>query len=105
GFNGQYTKDALVSGEQFGLGGPDSVRGYQLREVSNDRGYSTQAELYTPDFARKFGLSDSYKARALAFYDWGSAQRNKAVAGDLVRDSISSIGLGVRLTYGKMVNL
>ncbi len=105
GFNGQYTSHALISGEQFGLGGPDSVRGYQLREVSNDRGYSAQAELYTPDFARKVGLSDSYKARALVFYDWGAAQRNKAVAGDLSRDSIASIGLGVRFSYGKMVNL
>ncbi len=105
GFNGQYTNHALISGEQFGLGGPDSVRGYQLREVSNDRGYSAQAELYTPDFARKVGLSDTYKVRALAFYDWGAAQRNKPVPGDIVRDSLASIGLGVRFTYAKMVNL
>jgi len=105
GFNGQYTSSALVSGEQFGLGGPDSVRGYQLREVANDRGYSAQSELYTPDFARKVGLSDSYRARALLFYDWGAAQRNKAVAGDINRDSIASMGLGLRLSYGKMVNL
>ena len=102
--NGQYTSNALVSGEQFGLGGPDSIRGYQLREVSNDRGYSLQSELYTPDFARKVGLSDTYRARALAFYDWGAAQRNHAVAGDINRDSISNVGLGVRVSYGKMLN-
>ena len=105
GANGQYTNHALISGEQFGLGGPDSVRGYQLREVSNDRGYSIQSELYTPDFARKVGLSDTYKARALVFYDWGAAQRNKPAPGDIVRDSLASIGLGLRFTYGKMVNL
>ena len=38
-FNAQYTSDLLVPGEQFGLGGPDSVRGYLVRELSNDRGY------------------------------------------------------------------
>lgn len=103
--NGQYSANALVSGEQFGLGGPDSIRGYQLREVSNDRGYSMQSELYTPDFARKVGLSDTYRARALVFYDWGAAQRNDAVAGDINRDSIASVGLGLRLSYSKMVNL
>jgi hemolysin activation/secretion protein len=103
--NGQYTSNALVPGEQFGLGGPDSVRGYQLREVANDRGYSLQSELYTPDFARKVGLSDTYRARALAFYDWGAVQRNKAVAGDIIRDSIASWGLGLRIAYGKRVNL
>src|SRR5262249_45136822 len=46
--NGQYTNALLVSGEQFGIGGPDSVRGYILRELSSDRGYQTQVELYTP---------------------------------------------------------
>ena len=35
---GQHTRDALVSGEQFGLGGQDSVRGFQERELSGDRG-------------------------------------------------------------------
>ena len=101
GFNGQYTRDALVAGEQFGIGGPDSVRGYQLREVSNDWGYSTQAELYTPDFARKVGLSDKYRMRVLGFYDWGSTKHNKD---DGLEDSIASVGLGLRLSYGKSVN-
>jgi hemolysin activation/secretion protein len=103
--NGQYTSDALVPGEQFGVGGPDSVRGYLLREVANDRGYSMQNELYTPDFARRVGLSDTYNSRALLFYDWGAVQRNKGVPGDVMRDSIASWGLGLRLTYRKMVNL
>jgi hemolysin activation/secretion protein len=103
--NGQYSSDALVPGEQFGLGGPDSVRGYLLREVANDRGYSMQNELYTPDFARKVGLSDTYNSRALLFYDWGAVQRNKGVPGDVMRDSLASWGLGLRLTYRKMVNL
>jgi hemolysin activation/secretion protein len=101
GFNAQYTADALVSGEQFGIGGPDSVRGYPLREVSNDYGYSAQAEIYTPDFSRKVSLSDSYKLRALAFYDWGTTKRNKDAGPE---DSIASFGLGLRLSYGKMVN-
>ena len=105
GFNGQYTDDPLVSGEQYGMGGPDSVRGYSLREVASDRGYSTQAELYTPDIAGKAGLADSYKMRLLAFYDWGAIERNEALPGELHRDSIASVGVGLRLTYGKSVSL
>ncbi len=105
GFNGQYTEDALVSGEQYGVGGPDSVRGYMLREVSNDRGYATQIEVYTPDLARKFGWTDSYKARLLGFYDTGTVSRNHALPGEQVRDSIASVGVGFRLTYGKMLSL
>ena len=105
GFNGQYTGDSLVSGEQYGIGGPDSVRGYMVREVSNDRGYSSQLELYTPDLAGRLGLSDTYKARLLAFYDWGTVQRNNAQPGEVRQDGIASVGIGLRLTYGKRVNL
>jgi hemolysin activation/secretion protein len=103
--NGQYTRDALVAGEQFGLGGPDSVRGYLLREVTNDRGISAQLELYTPDVAPRIGLGDKYRARVVAFYDFGSVQRNHALPGETVRDSIASAGLGVRVAYTKSVSL
>lgn len=105
GFNGQHTSDSLVSGEQYGVGGPDSVRGYMLREVSNDRGYATQIELYTPDLARRFGLTDSYKARVLGFFDTGTVSRNNALPGEQAKDSIASAGVGFRLTYGKMLSL
>src|SRR5206468_3979668 len=74
--NAQFTGDALIPGEQFGLGGPDSVRGYVLREVVNDRGFSGQLELYTPELSAKLHLSDAYKVRLLAFYDFGTVQRN-----------------------------
>jgi hemolysin activation/secretion protein len=105
GFNGQYSRDSLVSGEQFGIGGPDSVRGYILRELSNDRGYATQVELYSPDLARNAGLTDSYKLRLVGFYDWGQVQRNNPLPGETVRDSIASTGLGVRFTYSKSVSM
>jgi hemolysin activation/secretion protein len=104
-FNGQYTGNALVSGEQFGLGGADSVRGYMLREVVNDRGYSGQLELYTPELAARLGLADSYKARLLAFYDFGTVKRNHALPGEALGDSIGSVGVGARVGYGKALSL
>jgi len=103
--NGQYTPDALVSGEQYGLGGPDSVRGYLLREVANDRGYSGQLEIYTPDVAGKVGLNSNYRTRLLAFYDFGAVQRNHALVGEAGSDSIASAGIGVRFSYAKSVSL
>jgi len=105
GFNGQYTQDLLVSGEQYGIGGPDSVRGYLLREVASDKGESTQAELYTPDFARGIGLSDSFRTRLLAFFDYGSVRRNDPLPGETAQDSLSSAGVGLRFGYKKSVAL
>lgn len=103
--NGQYTSDALVSGEQFGIGGPDSVRGYLLREVANDKGYSAQLEVYTPNLAPMVGLPDNYRAKLLGFYDFGSVKRNNALPGEQEGKFIASAGVGLRVGYGKTVSL
>jgi hemolysin activation/secretion protein len=103
--NGQYTDDLLVSGEQYGIGGPDSVRGYLLREVANDRGYSAQAELYTPDFARKIGLPDSFRLRLLGFFDYGAVDRNDPLPDEVAHETLKSAGLGLRVGYKKSIAL
>lgn len=103
--SGQYTGNALVSGEQYGLGGPDSVRAYALRDAANDRGYSGQFEVYTPDVAKALGLADSYHLRFLGFVDAGQVQRNHALPGEQVHTTLGSFGAGVRWAYGKSANL
>jgi len=105
GFSGQYTQDPLVSGEQFGIGGPDSVRGYLLREFANDRGMAAQLELYTPDLARGIGLGDNYKLRLLGFYDYGSVSRVDPLPGETTDTFINSAGIGLRVGYRKSVVL
>lgn len=104
-FNGQHTGNALVSGEQYGVGGADTVRGYQLREVASDRGYALQAELYTPELGPRLGFSDNQRLRLLAFVDGGSVWRNHALPGELMHDSIGSAGVGMRWNYGKTASL
>lgn len=98
-FNGQYTRDALVAGEQFGLGGATSVRGYYEREMANDQGYRGSLELYSPDFGER--VRSTVKMRALAFYDFGELFRNKALAGEVTSSSLNSIGTGLRASMGK----
>ena len=94
--SGQYTNDPLLPAEQFGLGGPDSVRGYQLRALTGDRGYNGQAEFYSPDVGRAFGF-ENVGIRALVFYDWGKVSRLEAQPGELSADRVSSVGGGVRV--------
>lgn len=103
--SGQYTRDALVSGELYGLGGPDNLRGFLVREVSNDRGVSGQLELYTPELARMVGLPDKFRMRMLGFYEYGQVGRNKALPGETTSTSIADAGLGMRLNYGKALSL
>ncbi|WP_443699984.1 ShlB/FhaC/HecB family hemolysin secretion/activation protein [Pseudomonas sp.] len=100
--NGQYTKDALVPGEQFGAGGASSVRGFREREVSNDSGVVGNLEAYTPPLCLGGG---SWQCRALAFYDVGYLTRNDALPGEFEHVNLSSTGLGLRLIYRRNVNL
>jgi hemolysin activation/secretion protein len=97
--NGQTTSDMLVIGEQFGLGGADSVRGFSDREVTNDWGHRATLELYTPDFGGWTGIAGA-RSRALAFVDWGSVRRNRPSTGEAHGQSIGSVGLGLRFSRG-----
>jgi len=99
GLSGQSTRDMLVSGEQFGLGGADSVRGFQERAIADDKGYRGVLELYTPDFGGKTGVSGA-RARGLLFYDFGGVSRNRPVPPDPRAQHIGSAGVGVRFSRG-----
>jgi hemolysin activation/secretion protein len=102
--NGQATRDALVPGEQFGVGGAASVRGLQERAISNDEGFTANAELYTPNLCR--GLPGAAtRCIALAFLDGGRVSRNQALAGEAGHESVSSAGVGFRLNSGRAVSL
>ncbi|RJG06809.1 ShlB/FhaC/HecB family hemolysin secretion/activation protein [Noviherbaspirillum cavernae] len=101
---GQYTNDELVPGEQFGIGGASSVRGFQEREVSNDSGYVINAEVYTPNLCGGI-QAVAAQCRALAFYDMGRVSRNNPLPGEIDKASIGSIGVGLRMNIGKTMSL
>ena len=102
--NAQTTRNALVAGEQFGLGGANNVRGFNERTYSNDKGHQATLEVYTPDIARKIGF-DGGRLKLLAFYDTGSLSRNFLQVGEQTGLSVDSIGLGIRLTIREKFNL
>jgi len=98
-FDAQYSKDALIAAEQFGLGGAESIRGFNERYTSNDKGYRSTWEIYTPETGTIFGL-DKARARFLMFYDTGHLTRNHPQPGDLATVSLDSVGVGFRMSYG-----
>ena len=101
GLQGQYSNDRLVAGEQFGLGGASSVRGYVERTVSGDSGYSGNLEFYSPDFGKY--LKSDLGARALIFHDYGQVyykEANKTGLGER-QIQLASFGVGLRLNVGR----
>lgn len=103
-FSGQYTNNSLVSGEQFGIGGANSVRGFQEREASDDIGNSGSIELYSPDIFKLMKI-DKAQVRMLVFYDAGQVAKVGTLPGEEGSTAISSAGFGVRVAWDKNFNL
>jgi hemolysin activation/secretion protein len=100
---GQFTDDALVPGEQFGIGGASSVRGYDEREVLGDTGLLASLELTGPQMMDATRADDP-KLRLFAFADAGRVQ-NQAGApclGVATRCTLAAWGVGARFEWGKL---
>jgi hemolysin activation/secretion protein len=96
--SGQYTRDELVPGEQFGIGGMDSVRGFYERQFIGDRGFSGSLELYSPDLGPQLPVN-GLRVRLLAFYDYGRVVTVDPDVFETPATSISSFGPGLRVAY------
>jgi hemolysin activation/secretion protein len=92
----QLSPNALISGEQFGIGGASSVRGTGERPISGDSGLFASLEITTPTLAS--GLS------ALAFVDGGWLNNHNSAlnANKPESDQLVSVGLGLRYQSGKL---
>ena len=86
--SGQYTKSNVVTTEQLGAGGMTSVRGFQERVASADKGYVGSFEIYTPEFMQH--------ARFVLFTDFARLVNNHHYNGELAHDNIASCGIGYR---------
>lgn len=95
-FNGQYTSDPLIPGEQFGAGGQNSLRGFDERELANDIGIFGTLECYSPDIMKLLSIQNS-QLRALLFYDAAYLDRNKPLPGEDTGVGAASAGFGLRL--------
>lgn len=94
---GQHTQDALIPGEQFGLGGVGSVRGLRDRETAGDKGYTINLEAHAPQLS--WGLTP------YAFYDHGRRTYVTPVPGLTGSESAASIGIGARWNWQKNLEI
>jgi len=72
----QFSDQNLLSSEQIGLGGYDTVRGYDEREVNGDNGFFISSEIETPaiSLGNLVGISKADdQLQFLAFVDYGNA--------------------------------
>ncbi|MEM6884377.1 MAG: ShlB/FhaC/HecB family hemolysin secretion/activation protein [Verrucomicrobiota bacterium] len=117
-FNWQLANVSLLSSEQLGFGGYNSIRGYDERELSNtDKGWFIRNELRTPPisisqlFSKPFGSNwANDQLQFLVFWDYGIAQSNNGLVtradGNTLRTVyMSGIGPGIRYSIGNYLSI
>jgi hemolysin activation/secretion protein len=95
--SGQWTDEPLIPGEQFGVGGSQSVRGFKDRIVSGDEGVRANAELWTPVLHNNL--------RLFGFVDAGYVSLEEDIPGTDDSETISSIGLGMRWAWKNQLSV
>jgi hemolysin activation/secretion protein len=92
----QLSNNPLLSSEEFGLGGINTVRGYDPSEVVGDDGIAGKAELQWN--------SENRDLQLFGFLDSGTVWNQDATSSATERDSLTSTGGGVRLDMTMDIN-
>ncbi len=100
GFSGQQTDALLISGEQFGVGGVGTLRGFEERSVTGDSGYQLSLEFWFPPVTR-------YDLRFSLFTDFAHTEFNdgELPGNEGVEFDLSSAGFGLFWAYRQSFNL
>ena len=93
---GQYAAEPLVAGEQFGLGGVDSIRGFGERVITGDSGNRLRLAVWTPQLAKSI--------RLLGFLDAGQVDIEQPAVGQIDNETLISLGLGLRWQWHEQWN-
>ncbi len=93
---GQHASQPLISNEQFGAGGADSVRGYTEFERVGDRGLQGSVELRSPNLVDAKG-SGVNQAVLSAFVDGAALDLLRPLPGQAFKFHLASVGFGLRL--------
>ena len=89
-FKSQFSGQPLVPGEQFGIGGAQSVRGLSERVLAGDTGFQASIEAMSPVIAENI--------RAILFYDFGQVRKHDDLVAPLA--NARSFGVGLRWSMG-----
>ena len=96
---GQIADSTLIASETFGVGGYSTVRGYDERTVTGDKGWLVQNEFRTPQFVVS-NLTQKKNAKdwiqGLVFCDYGGIIQQNPTLGQSPNDQLLSVGAGLR---------
>jgi hemolysin activation/secretion protein len=100
---GQISNQPLVSSEQLGIGGADTVRGYLEAEALGDYGAVAQTELRSPDLKKYIG-GPVHAWRFHLFTDVGLVNLRDPTPQQHFSYGLASVGVGTRVNLWGYLN-
>jgi hemolysin activation/secretion protein len=104
---GQASSQNLLPNEQIGIGGYDTVRGYDERQYNSDDAVLFTAEVHSPHFPL---FSNFFKKRTgdriefLLFVDYGYGWSHTPLPGEPKADTLLGVGPGLRYSAGPYIS-
>lgn len=93
---GQWSNNALLSSEEFGVGGSSFGRGYDGSEIVGDQGFAGKVEVQWRE-PYKIDALDTYQL--FGFYDAGRVFNQDPTTNDQKKDTLTSTGFGIRTEF------
>jgi hemolysin activation/secretion protein len=105
-FVGQISSTNLLPNEQLGIGGFDTIPGYDQRAANGSKGVFVSEELLSPSFDSMKELFRDFgdQTQISAFLAYGSVKDNKASSDTQNGHDLASVGLGLRFAISHYVN-
>ncbi len=107
----QVATGPVPSGEQFAIGGAETVRGYYEAEEAGDRGLLGSLEWHSPDasaslsrWMHRDGSAGWNQAYALVFFDGAREWVYDPATGQAAHHALGSYGVGLRARLAKTVS-
>jgi hemolysin activation/secretion protein len=93
---GQWSTANLLSSEEYGIGGYNTVRGYNERQFNGDDAFNGNFEIRTPQWKLFWRKKRRDTVQLLAFYDYGKIWVHKQMPGEPKSEMLDSLGAGIR---------
>ena len=103
----QFADGNLTPGQQLGLGGARTVRGYEERAVSGTEGFLVSNELRFPSFSlgRRFDKTAKDEMQILGFLDYGETSNRILQPGEDPHLLLMSAGVGMRYQVSRFLSV
>jgi hemolysin activation/secretion protein len=104
----QQSNSALMPSESFGIGGYDTVRGYDQRAANGDNGYLGNVEVRSPAISIWSWLGAKERMDSLiflGFFDYGQVLQLSDESTTSVNAHMMSVGPGLRYNIGSYVTV